>query len=104
MFNVEEFIENSFGEDLPKELSKKDLVKFSKSLLDSYRRFICTSVLDGKSVTIDGLGVIRPSYRRVKNPMGREFSIKAKIDNNKDFEKKLVNEFKKNPDKFGFNI
>lgn len=100
-YNVESFIDNY---NLDSTVSKEDLTKFSEKLIDNYQEFIRDSLLNGQSVTINGVGVLKPYYRKVKNPMGREFSVKARIDTNKDFEKKILSEYRRNPGKFNFNV
>lgn len=99
MFNVDKFVSEC---SIPE--TKEDLEKFANILLSKYKESLAQAVIDGRSVTIEGLGVLKPSYRRVKNPMGREFSIKAKIDNSPEFSRKLLESFNKDPDKFGVNL
>lgn len=61
---------------------------------------IQNALLDGMDVEIEGIGVLSPRYRKVKNSYGRDYTVTIKIIQNKKMKELLLKSYKKNPENF----
>lgn len=72
-------------------------IDLDKALADGvikqYVSQIRERLLNGNSFKIEGVGVLTPSFRRVKNNYGRNFSIGVKLIKDKNFSEELVNNY-----------
>lgn len=71
--------------------------------VQEYLADIRNRILNGEVVSIPGIGKISLKYRRVKNPMGREFSIKPKIDVDPTLDRDILKEYTADPTKYDFS-
>lgn len=58
------------------------------------------ALVSGSDVELEGIGILSPRYRKVKNSYGRDYSIVIKLIQNKGMKKMLLKSYKENPDKF----
>lgn len=66
-------------------------------IIDKYQKEVRDKLISGESVEIPGVGVIKCKYRKVRNPYGREFTVRAVIQQDKTFSRDLIKSYKKNP-------
>ena len=79
-------------------------INLEKSVIDSiirdYESSIRYRLLNGEKVTIEGVGTLSVSYRKVKNDAGRDYSLRVKVKQDRKFAKEIVEEYNKSPNKF----
>ena len=59
-----------------------------------------SKLLNGEDFVINGVGVLRPVYRRVKNDNGRNFTVRVRMDYFWDFYTKIIDSCKVDNSKF----
>lgn len=93
-YNIDEILAGDFGEVSP--LTKRDY----SIVIDLYNQFIRSRLVRGLDVEIEGVGVLHPYVRQVKNSFGREYSIKVELKQNPGFKDKLVEKYEENNSTF----
>lgn len=69
-------------------------------VINDYVKSIKDTLLSGNSFYIDGIGYLRPKYRKVKNDAGRDFAIVISLKQDSDFSKLIVESCMNNKDNF----
>ena len=69
-------------------------------IINEYIEEMSSKLLNGEDFVIDGVGVLRPVYRRVKNDNGRNFTVRVRMDYFWDFYTKIIESCKKDNSKF----
>lgn len=93
-YDINEILAGEFGEVSPSTMRDYGTV------IDLYNDFIHSRLARGLDVEIEGVGVLHPYVRQVKNSFGREYSIKVELKQNPGFRDTLVKNYEKNHDIF----
>lgn len=72
----------------------------SDKIISDYVSEIRTKLLNGEEVYVEGIGKLVPSFRRVKNDRGRNYSLGVKVIKDKKFSKEMITAYNKDRDKF----
>ena len=70
------------------------------SVLRGFYEEIREKLLNGESVLLPGIGTLEPHHRRVKNPVGKNYSMKIWLKHDSKFKDALMSSFAKNREKF----
>lgn len=79
------------------ELYNKQIVD---DIIRDYQKLIREELLAGKEVSIPEVGKLVAMYRKVKNPYGREYTVRVRLIPERSFTNDLVKEYEKDPTRF----
>lgn len=69
-------------------------------VVDDYINGMKSKLLNGEEFVIDGVGVLKPVYRKVKNDYGNNFTVRVRMDYFKEFYDSIIESCKKDNSRF----
>lgn len=74
------------------------------SIIKDYNKQIRDRLVNGEEVEIEGVGKLKAKFRKVKNMYGRDYAIRVKVVQDKEFSRSLVSEYRKDNTKYKNNF